>query len=113
MISVILSLILTVGVFVYFKLKKQNQMPGPLALPIIGASYTMNTDGASPFERFSEMADKYGDVYGLTLGSSKCVVVSSVHQIRSVLMKNGKFFGGRPDFIRYNKLFGEDRQNCK
>ncbi|KAL7739545.1 hypothetical protein ACLKA6_008671 [Drosophila palustris] len=37
--------------------------------------------------------------------------VNNLELIREVLNKNGKFFGGRPDFLRYHKLFGGDRNN--
>lgn len=62
---------------------------------------------------FSELAKKFGDIYTLTFGSTKCLVVNNLELIREVLNQNGKFFGGRPDFLRFHKLFGGDRSNCK
>uniref|UniRef100_A0A1I8N7J6 Cytochrome P450 n=1 Tax=Musca domestica TaxID=7370 RepID=A0A1I8N7J6_MUSDO len=58
-----------------------------------------------------ELSERFGDVYSLTLGTRRCLVVSSLDKIREVLNEKGKFFGGRPDFIRYHKLFGGDRNN--
>lgn len=92
--------------------KKANYPPGPMPLPVIGTAYLMKPD-QSPFVQFTKLAHKYGPVYSMKMGSTSCTVVSDLDTIRSVLMQNGKFFGGRPDFIRYHKLFAEDRQNCK
>lgn len=74
------------------------QPPGPFPLPIIGnlpllAKYNV------PFEGFSALSKVYGDVYSLTLGSIRCVVVNNLQTIKEVLNQNGMFFGGRPDFL--------------
>ncbi|KAH8420900.1 hypothetical protein KR222_008669 [Zaprionus bogoriensis] len=86
------------------------QAPGPNPWPIIG---NLDIIGRfeNPFKGFSDLALKYGDIYSLTLGHTRCLVVNNLELIREVLNKNGKFFGGRPDFLRYHKLFGGDRNN--
>ncbi len=92
--------------------QKLEQAPGPFPLPIIG-NLNLLADFDVPFEAFSALADKYGDVYSLTLGSTRCLVVNSLNCIREVLNQNGRYFGGRPNFIRFDRLFGGDRNNCK
>lgn len=87
--------------------------PGPLAVPVIGSLYTMHGHGDTPFRRFSELAGRYGPVYSMVMGSTRCVVVSDYASIREVLIAKGSLFGGRPDFIRYNVLFAGDRNNCE
>lgn len=87
--------------------------PGPLAVPVIGSLYTMHGHGDTPFRRFSELADRYGPVYSMAMGSTRCVVVSDYASMKEVLITKGSLFGGRPDFIRYNVLFAGDRNNCK
>ncbi|XP_055371675.1 cytochrome P450 307a1-like [Condylostylus longicornis] len=87
-----------------------KQAPGPLPWPILG-NLALLGKYKVPFEGFTELAKKFGDVYTLTLGTTRCLVVNSLESIREVLNQNGKFFGGRPDFIRYHKLFGGDRNN--
>ncbi|XP_028169064.1 cytochrome P450 307a1 [Ostrinia nubilalis] len=84
--------------------------PGPTPLPIIGNLYNLGTH-ESPFQAFTELSKKYGDIFSLTLGNTPCVVVNNLELIREVLNQNGKFFGGRPDFIRFHKLFAGDRNN--
>ncbi|EDW50589.1 GM13910 [Drosophila sechellia] len=47
----------------------------------------------------------------MTFGHTRCLVVNNLELIREVLNQNGKVMSGRPDFIRYNKLFGGKRSN--
>lgn len=85
---------------------------GPTPLPIIGSLHLLR-GYSNPFEGFTAMAKTYGHIYRLRLGSLECVVVNNYEAIKDVLMRRGNQFGGRPDYIRYNKLFGGDRNNCK
>jgi hypothetical protein len=79
------------------------QPPGPLPMPIIGNLAVLGKYDV-PFEGFSALSKIYGDVYSLTLGSIRCVVVNSLESIKEVLNQNGKFFGGRPNFeVSYTK----------
>lgn len=90
-----------------------RQAPGPrVILPILGNLVELGKYGA-PAVAFTELAKQYGDIYSLTLGSTRCLVVNNLNLIREVLNLNGKSFGARPDFIRFHKLFGGDRGNCK
>lgn len=86
--------------------------PGPIPLPVIGSMHLLGKH-ESPFQSFTELAGIYGDIYSIKLGSAQCLVVNSLEKIREVLNQNGKFFGGRPDFLRFHKLFAGDRNNCK
>lgn len=61
----------------------------------------------------TNLSKKYGDIYSLRLGTVSTVVVSSMQLIRKVLVEQGSDFGDRPNFLRYNVLFGNDRGNCK
>lgn len=88
------------------------QAPGPMPWPILGSLAILGKYEV-PFEGFTALAKKYGDVYSLTLGTNRCLVVNSLELIREVLNQNGRYFGGRPDFLRFHKLFGGDRNNCK
>lgn len=89
------------------------QAPGPrFVWPIIGNLIDLGKYEA-PAIAFTELAKKYGDIYSMTLGSTRCLIVNNLTLIREVLNQNGKSFGARPDFIRFHKLFGGDRGNCK
>ena len=56
---------------------------------------------------------KYGDIFSITLGSSKCIVINDAESVKEVLIAKGAHFDGRPDFKRFDMLFGGDKQNCK
>lgn len=92
--------------------KAYKQAPGPVPWPIIG-NLSLLARYSVPFKGLTELTKELGDIYTLTLGSTRCLVVNNLELIREVLNQNGKFFGGRPDFLRYHKLFGGDRNNCK
>lgn len=93
--------------------KEYPQAPGPEYIwPILGNLVDFGKYTA-PSIAFTELAKKYGDIYSMTLGSSRCLVVNSLDLIREVLNQNGRSFGARPDFIRFHKLFGGDRGNCE
>ncbi|CAH0757771.1 unnamed protein product [Diatraea saccharalis] len=84
--------------------------PGPIPLPIIGNLHLLGKH-ESPFQAFTALSKQYGDIFSLKLGNTPCLVVNNLELIREVLNQNGKFFGGRPDFIRFHKLFAGDRNN--
>lgn len=92
------------------QLETFSQAPGPMPWPILGSLAILGKYEV-PFEGFTALARKYGDVYSLTLGTNRCLVVNSLELIREVLNQNGRYFGGRPDFLRFHKLFGGDRNN--
>ncbi|XP_037718677.1 cytochrome P450 307a1 [Drosophila subpulchrella] len=93
---------------VYEKLK---QAPGPRPFPIIGNLHLLDRYRDNPFAGFTELSKQYGDIYSLTFGHTRCLVVNNLELIREVLNQNGKVMSGRPDFIRYHKLFGGERSN--
>lgn len=86
--------------------------PGPRPWPIIGSLHLLGQHD-SPFKAFTELSKVYGDVFNITLGATKCIVVNNFNLIKEVLISKGSHFGGRPDFIRFHLLFGGDRNNCK
>ncbi|XP_060537422.1 cytochrome P450 307a1-like [Cylas formicarius] len=92
------------------KYKKSNNIPGPEPWPIIGSLHLLGKH-KTPFEAFTALSKIYGDIFSITLGSTQCVVVNNFNLIKEVLINKGADFGGRPDFLRFHKLFGGDRNN--
>lgn len=92
--------------------KPWSPPPGPVGWPVIGSLHLLGQYEV-PFEAFCELSKIYGDIFSITLGSTPCVVVNSFKLIKEVLITKGPHFGGRPNFIRYDILFGGDRDNCK
>lgn len=89
-----------------------STIKGPTPLPIIGSLHLLGKY-ATPFEGFSALSKIYGNMYSIYLGSSPCVVVNSYPLMKEVLIRKGIAFGGRPNYLRYHRLFGGDRNNCK
>jgi len=89
-----------------------NKPPGPKPWPVVGSLHLL-ASYESPFQGLSALGKIYGDIYSITLGTTPCVVVNSFHLIKEVLISKGSLFGDRPNFIRFHKLFGGDRNNCK
>ncbi|XP_034234870.1 cytochrome P450 307a1-like [Thrips palmi] len=90
--------------------KDTQRPPGPKAWPVIGNLHLLG-EHSNPFLAFTALSKKYGDIFSMVLGSSPCVVVNNYDLIKEVLITKGSHFGGRPDFLRYHKLFGGDRNN--
>nr|ASX93986.1 cytochrome P450 CYP307A2 [Zygaena filipendulae] len=87
-----------------------EKAPGPTPLPVVGSLHLLGKH-ESPFQAFTELSKHYGDIFSITLGATECLVVNNLELIREVLNQNGKFFGGRPDFLRFHTLFAGDRNN--
>lgn len=100
------------ALFLAWKSPRRCSTPGPRPFPLLGSLHLLGGH-SSPFEAFTALAHQHGPIYSITLGSSPCVVVSSFPLIKDVLISKGGDFGGRPNFIRFHKLFGGDRNNCK
>ncbi|XP_076322858.1 cytochrome P450 307a1-like isoform X1 [Tachypleus tridentatus] len=83
-------------------------LPGPGGLPVLGFSHIIGRYD-NPWDGFSALRKKYGDVYGLTLGSRRCVVVSSLAAMREVLVNKSEDFANRPNFLRFHAIFRGDR----
>lgn len=109
----LVSLCIVVFVWWLAKTRKDSKSPpGPRPWPIIGSLHLLG-GYKSPFEAFTALSKVYGDIFGISLGPTQCVVVNNFRLIKEVLINKGGDFGGRPDFLRYHKLFGGDRNNCK
>lgn len=85
---------------------------GPYPFPIVGSLHLLSGYRV-PYEAFRPLARIYGDVFKIKLGSTRCVVVNGLDNIREVLMAKGDHFDGRPNFERYNLIFNGDKRNCK
>ncbi|XP_039968675.1 cytochrome P450 307a1-like [Bactrocera neohumeralis] len=92
------------------EVKFYQQAPGPLPWPILGNLHLLVSQKPTT-ELLTDLSKKFGSMYSLTLGATKCIVINNLELIKEVLNQNGKFFGGRPNFIRYHQLFGGDRNN--
>ncbi|XP_069678477.1 cytochrome P450 307a1-like [Periplaneta americana] len=87
-----------------------REAPGPKSWPIIGSLHLLGGYKV-PYQAFSDLGRRYGEVVKLDLGSVSCMVVNGLENIREVLMTKGAHFDGRPNFRRYHQLFCGDKEN--
>ena len=76
----------------------RKSLPGPWGLPIIGYIPFL---GRKMNKTITALAKRYGDVFQMSVGTRKIVVVSGQRAIREALLKKGVDFAGRPDFYTY------------
>nr|XP_022911554.1 cytochrome P450 307a1-like [Onthophagus taurus] len=82
----------------------------PISLPIIGHLHLLGGYEV-PYQAFSEIGKKYGDVARLKLGGVRSIVVNGAFNVKEVLVTKGHHFDSRPDFKRYQLLFSGNKQN--
>lgn len=113
MFAFFLLTILWLLILIYIlSLKNKSSIKGPVPLPVIGSLHELGKY-PTPFEGFTALSKIYGDIYSIYLGNIRCIVVNNFSLIKEVLIKKGVQFGGRPNYLRYHKLFGGDRNNCE
>eukprot|EP00066_Takifugu_rubripes_P010487 XP_003978358.1 PREDICTED: cytochrome P450 1B1 [Takifugu rubripes] len=74
--------------------------PGPRAWPIIGNAAQL---GHAPHLYFTRMAQRFGNVFQIKLGS-RTVVVLNGDAIKQALVRKGLEFAGRPDFTSFKYI---------
>lgn len=89
-----------------------KEAPGPKPKFIVGNLDAL--DGYEiPYKAFSVLAEKYGNIIKLQLGSVPSMVINGVENIKEVLVNKGHHFDSRPNFQRYHMLFSGNKENCK
>lgn len=92
--------------------KQLKVAPGPSPKFIVGNLDALN-GYEIPYQAFSVLAEKYGNIIKLRLGSVPTMVINGVENIKEVLVNKGHHFDSRPNFRRYHMLFSGDKENCK
>ncbi|OAE20191.1 hypothetical protein AXG93_3802s1040 [Marchantia polymorpha subsp. ruderalis] len=87
--------------------KKPRLPPGPPAWPVVGSLHLL---GQLPHRDMKDLADKYGPLMSLRLGSVQAVVVSSPEIARQFLKDQDQAFASRPLFSG-PEIFNHKAQN--
>ncbi|CAG9815163.1 unnamed protein product [Phaedon cochleariae] len=87
-----------------------RQAPTPRKLPILGHLHLLGGYEV-PYQAFSALGEKFGNVVNLQLGNVKCVVLNGQANIREALVTKGHHFDSRPNFQRYQQLFSGNKEN--
>ena len=82
----------------------RKSLPGPWGLPIVGYIPFL---GRRINKTITALSKRYGDVFQISIGTRKIVVVNGQKAIREALLTKGVDFAGRPDFysFRVNPIF--------
>lgn len=88
--------------FVNKKHKPRKLPPGPKKLPIIGNLHQISND--LPHVSFQQLADQYGPLTMLQLGSIPTLVVSSASVARAIFKVHDIVFSGHPQLHGAKKL---------
>ena len=75
---------------------RRSLPPGPRGLPIIGNLHQISK---VPHESLDKLAEVYGPIFWLRLGSIGAVVISSPEWAREALSVRGKIYNSRPNFL--------------
>lgn len=92
--------------------------------PLIGSLHLLGRFKRVPFEALTALQkvkcssdekrsnlQEYGRVVQLQMGSLNAVVVSEAPDVKEVLHTKGDHFENRPDWVRFEKMFGGDKNN--
>ncbi|KAK2156661.1 hypothetical protein LSH36_208g04096 [Paralvinella palmiformis] len=100
-----------IGIIVFFlaynyltKESWKRLPPGPPSLPLIGSlPFLGSSDIREPLRK---LANKYGDVFTIYLGSRRVVVLDGYDVIHDAFVKNAKVFSGRPNIFTIKIITG-------
>jgi hypothetical protein len=99
--------IVSAALYFWFSTKTgRKEPPGPWGLPILG--YLPFMDRKMNLT-LTKLAEKYGDVYQVAIGTRKIVVINGNATIKEAFAPGKSDFSGRPDFFTYSaadKSFG-------
>ena len=76
----------------------KKSLPGPWGLPIVGYIPFL---GRRMNKTITALSKRYGDVFQISIGTRKIVVVNGQKAIREALLTKGVDFAGRPDFYSF------------
>ncbi|XP_029687969.1 cytochrome P450 2F2-like [Takifugu rubripes] len=102
LVSLALLLAAAFGLWVFFQIQRpKNFPPGPPPIPLFGNLLEIQLD--NPIADLERLAKRYGNVYGLFLGSRPAVVINGVSALKRALVNKSADFSDRAEdlFVRH------------
>ncbi|XP_060784428.1 cytochrome P450 2F2-like isoform X2 [Neoarius graeffei] len=94
--SWILAVVCVCLLFLFIRIQRpKNFPPGPQPLPIFGNLFHFNMK--NPLKDFEKLAEQYGNIYSLYIGTKPAVVLHGLKAIKEALVTKSADFSGRPD----------------
>ncbi|XP_065697747.2 cytochrome P450 2J2-like isoform X1 [Patagioenas fasciata] len=88
----------------YMKHRKPKGFPPqPFYLPIVGHMYLMNF--SNPMMAMQKLIEKYGDIFGVDMGTESFVIINGLRMLREVLVNQGENFLDRPEMHLSQEIF--------
>ena len=76
---------------------------GLFPLPLLGNLHQL---GKNPSKTFASLAKYYGDVFSVSIGTQRLIILNSMESIHEALITKGSTFGGRPNEHTSNAFTG-------
>ncbi|KAI7812058.1 cytochrome P450 [Triplophysa rosa] len=99
-------ILVCICVFVFFLFiripRPINFPPGPRPVPFFGNLLQLNIN--NPLKDFERLADRYGKVYSLYIGSRPTVVLTGFEVMKEALVNKAVEFAGRPQDLMVNHV---------
>ncbi|XP_065147826.1 cytochrome P450 2F2-like isoform X1 [Paramisgurnus dabryanus] len=89
--------------FLFIRIPRpKNFPPGPRPVPFFGNLLQLNI--ANPLKDFERLANRYGKVYSLYIGSRPTVVLNGFEVMKEALVNKAVEFAGRPQDLMVNHV---------
>nr|XP_055049023.1 cytochrome P450 2F2-like [Misgurnus anguillicaudatus] len=89
--------------FLFIRIPRpKNFPPGPRPVPFFGNLLQLNI--ANPLKDFERLANRYGKVYSLYIGSKPTVVLNGFEVMKEALVNKAVEFAGRPQDLMVNHV---------
>ncbi|XP_073687966.1 cytochrome P450 2X9 [Garra rufa] len=89
--------------FLFIRIPRpKNFPPGPRPLPLFGNLLELNIN--NPLKDFERLADRYGKVYSLYIGSKPWVFLNGFEVLKEALVTKAVDFAGRPQDLMVNHV---------